>query len=383
MHRNNSTINHARTIAVDALTRCITDQGILAGSHHFTDFWARDSLFATFGTNVIAPQSSRNTIETFLRYQRRDGLIPYVIERSPTTIKKFFGRPRFYTSPKPIFHYYLTGGIVLDGGLMTVIAAAQYYRVAKDKRFLHAHYPNLKKAINWYALRFGNQLLSEWFGCEWADSVLKIGKTLYTNVLYWKALGDIAAVARLVGKKDDGYRFEYSAKNVSTLLQAQFWNGRYFADWVDYKRHDYFASHPNMLSIAFGLTERVQATSILRFAGNYAVLPFTLEENIPKYPFWRIGLVHHLVGLSDYHNYGCRWLQPGIWYALCLWNLGQKRKSRSFFGDVSSHIVKHKGVYEVYEKTGEPVRRRLYQSEYPFAWSAGLYLYAYEKIFRS
>ncbi|MEK7065447.1 MAG: amylo-alpha-1,6-glucosidase, partial [Patescibacteria group bacterium] len=356
------------------------DYGILAGRHHFTDLWARDSLFATFGTNLIAPQSSRNTIETFLQYQRSDGLIPYLIARSPTTIGKYFGKPRYFSTPVPSFRSHVTAGLVLDGGLMTVIAVAEYYRVAKDKRFLYRWYDKLKKTIDWYALRFGNQLLSEWFGCEWADSVLKIGKTLYTNVLYWKALGDIAAIARLLGKKDDVCRFESRAKKVGTLLQAQFWNGTYFADWVDYKRHDYFAAHPNMLAIAFGLTDPKQSASILRFAQDHALLPFTLEENIPRYPVWRIPLFHYLVGLSDYHNYGCRWLQPGIWYALCLWMLGQKRKSRSFFGDLSNHIVKHNGVYEIYEKTGEPVRRRLYQSEYPFAWSAGLYVHAYKKI---
>ncbi len=41
-------------------------------------------------------------------------------------------------------------------------------------------------------------------------------------------------------------------------------------------------------------------------------------------------------------------------------------------------IVKYNGVYEVYEKDGTPLKRIFYRSEHPFAWSAGLFLYASE-----
>lgn len=44
-------------------------------------------------------------------------------------------------------------------------------------------------------------------------------------------------------------------------------------------------------------------------------------------------------------------------------------------GAIGEQIVKYNGVYEIYEKNGKPVKRMFYQSEHPFAWSAGLYLW--------
>jgi hypothetical protein len=45
-------------------------------------------------------------------------------------------------------------------------------------------------------------------------------------------------------------------------------------------------------------------------------------------------------------------------------------------------ILENKGVYEVYDKTGKPVKRIIYKSEYPFAWSSGLLIYAAKEILR-
>ena len=122
-----------------ALQQCSTSQGIIAGTHHFVDLWARDSLFATFGSDA---SSAKTTIGTFLKFQRNDG------------------------------------------------------------------------------------------------------KTLYTNILYWRALGDLGEKLKqqVIGQK----------------IRDTFWNGRYFSDWTDWKRQDYFASHPNMLAIVFGLTNTTE-----------------------------------------------------------------------------------------------------------------------------
>jgi hypothetical protein len=103
---------------------------------------------------------------------------------------------------------------------------------------------------------------------------------------------------------------------------------------------------------------------------------FTLETNFPHYPWWRIPIQNHLAGISDYHNRGCLWLQPGILYAICLHELGHKKKSEEIIQLLSNQIVKFNDVYEVHERNGQPVNRRFYKSEHPFAWSAGLFIYA-------
>jgi hypothetical protein len=269
LSKGSSEISHASRICHSSLVRCITDYGVCAGAHHFVDLWARDSLFATHGLySKKELLITKTTLETFLRYQRSDGLIPYRILRSKVTFLKYFGIHSYYSHPKPDFRSHQSGGIVPDGGLMTVIAAAEYVRRSGDTVFFNKHNNQLENAMSWYTKRFGNNCISEWFLCEWADSVLKIGKILYTNVLYWRALGDMGenALQQEIGKK----------------LIRGFWNGTYFTDWVDVGRRDYFATLPNMLAIIFGLATKTQAISILQYAKKYCWNGWALEENYPR-----------------------------------------------------------------------------------------------------
>ena len=59
-----------------------------------------------------------------------------------------------------------------------------------------------------------------------------------------------------------------------------------------------------------------------------------------------------------------------------------KKNAKILIKKISDLIEKHNAVYEVYEESGVPVKRFLYKSEYPFAWSAGMYVYAYNKIIK-
>ena len=339
-------VKRAQRIAENSLRACETFDGIIAGTHHFVDLWARDSLFATFGS---ATTTAKRTIETFLQHQKDDGCIPY----------RIFRRGRIIVSN---FRSIQSGGLVPDGGLMTVIASAEYERRSRDTGFMKVHKAQLKKAMGWYEKRFGDNLIREWFQCEWADAVLKVGNTLYTNILYWRALGDIGdrVLQEKIGRK----------------LNEKLWNGTYFSDWFDWGRQDYFAVHPNMLAIIFGLATKKQTESILTVAKKTCWNGWALEENYPRYPWWRIPIGNYLVGMADYHNRGCIWLQPGILYAVALYKHNKIHESRKVLAAIAQKIIEYNGVYEVYEKSGKPVRRIFYRSEGPFAWSAGLFLFA-------
>lgn len=361
MRTKTTNINYlASAVALRDIDACaISSIGIIAGTHHFVDLWARDSLFATFGANVSGMKDvSKKTIETFLQFQRDDGLVPFLIRRSSLSIGKYFGRHTYYDKPRAQFRSSQSGGIVLDGGLMTVIAA----KALGDRGFFKKHRQAIRKAMSWYGHAFGDQLISEWFQCEWADAVLKRGKTLYTNVLYWKALGDAGLLVQqtALGKK----------------IRSELWNGTFFSDWKSVFRHDYFSSHANMLAIVFGLAQKKEAESILQYAKVHCWNGWTLETNYPRYPLWRIPLGNYCIGMADYHNRGCLWLQPGILYAIALSKSGRNTLAKQVIRTIADKIIEHDGVYEVYEKNGTPVTRFFYRSEQPFAWSAGLFLYA-------
>jgi len=367
----------ARDISLRDLKACFSMHGFIAGPHHFVDLWARDSLFATFGSTAIRKFTwTKTTISTFLRFQRRDGLVPYRVMRSRSTIGKYLGKPTYRSKPIANYYSHQSGFIVPDGGLLVVIATALYIDRSRDKGFLKKNYSSLMRAMAWYEKRNKGGLIWEGFLCEWADAILKIGHTLYTNVLYAKALLDMSHMAKVLGHSQDYVTYKKRYIEVLKLLHKTLWNGSYFSDWYDYKRQDYFTSHANFLAIHFGLVGRESALKILAYAKKHTVSSFTVETNYPAYPFWRIPIIQFIAGVRDYHNRGCMWLQPGVFYALSLWKLGKHAEARTFFRNLADHIVKYNLAYEVYEKNGTPVRRLFYRSEGPFAWSAGIFLFA-------
>lgn len=364
-----------QTIALSALEACITEMGFAAGKHHFVDLWARDSLFATLGANVAGlSRYSKKTIETFLAYQRADGLIPYLILRSRHTVGKYFNKHTYYKKPVAHFRSHMSFGIVPDGGVITIIAARDYVQKVGDTAFLKHRYPALVHAFMWYEKHSGGSLIREWFQCEWADALLKAGRTLYTNVLYFKAATDMAWVARKIGKVSDAEYFDKRVAEIRTLINTHLWTDSFYADWKDWKRQDYFAVHPNMLAVIFGLADKKQAASILTFAKKNTWNGWSMKNSFPVYPFWRVPFFHIIIGMGDYHN-GLIWLQPGILYALALHTIGKQSEAKSVLSGIAEKIIASRGVHEVYERSGTPVKRWVYRSEQPFAWSSGLFIW--------
>ncbi len=131
-----------------------------------------------------------------------------------------------------------------------------------------------------------------------------------------------------------------------------------------------------MLAIVFGFTNAMETKKILELAKQHCWNGFTLETNYPTYPPWRIPIIAYIIGMADYHNRGCLWLQPGILYTIALAHAGFTKEGRFVLSQVATKINEHHDVYEVYEKSGGPVHRTMYQSEHAFAWSAGLFLWA-------
>jgi hypothetical protein len=197
---------------------------------------------------------------------------------------------------------------------------------------------------------------------------------LYSNVIYWKSLKRLGDYLKKINDDRAGW-FDTKQKSVAKSIRKRLWNGKFFADWYDYKRQDYFYPYGNLLAVLWGLTTPHESESILEEAGKLW-FGFTLETNVPKYPWWRVDFLNHLIGMGDYQNQGVLWLQPGILYAAALAKVGRLKKSEAFLKLISDQILKFGGVYEAYERNGKPIQRIIYKSEQPFAWSAGLFLWA-------
>lgn len=365
----------AVAIARRDLSACMTSIGYAAGTHHFVDLWARDSLFACFAD--FTSKECRVTVETFLQYQRKDGLIPYRIRRSSLSLKKYLGHPVLLNQPIPDFRSFQSGGTVYDGGLLTIIVAAEHVLRTHNKQLAKRYYPALKKAFAFYQKRFHKRLIVEWFLCEWADAVLKVGKVLYTNILYVRA-AKMLAVLSVFLKVDIG-EFDAIYDSLHQLLKTEFWVGDSFADWIDYKRHTYFTAYPHLLTLLWGMVTRSEAEIIYQRIKAELCTDFGVRSQVPQYPWWRIPVQNYLTGTADYHN-GVRWLQP---WCLCIgvaYQWGDISFAQQEWKKLSECIVNHRGVFENYETTGEVLRRKWYTAEGPFAWSSGLVLWTARQL---
>lgn len=355
------------------LRSCYTKDGIIAGKHHFTDYWARDGYFAALGSILIGDQLIvKNMVNLFYGFQRDDGLIPYRIMRGPITIGKYLGRPKYFEESKPTYHLRGIGKEVLDGTtftlLFTGILGMRGWKEAKT------YFPKVQTALEYLRSREKNNLLYDGVMAEWNDTALKWGNLLYSNVIYWYMLDRLSVWTQdfdLVSSK----QLKLKRNILARALRERLWNGKYFADWYDYKRQDYFYPFGNCLAIAWGLTEKEESESIFEECRKIKV-NFTLETNSPKYPWWRIDIFQRLVGMGNYQNKSLLWWQPVLSYLAALKKVRREKEVSQLTKAIAQKIAKDGLIYECYDRSGLPFRKLIYRSECPFAWSSGLLIWA-------
>lgn len=358
----------ALSIAIKDLRECYESEGIIAGRHHFTDYWGRDAFFAAWGSLEIGDHDIvRKNTRLFFNNQREDGLMPYRIMRGPITIGKYLGKPKFYKKPNPT--YRLRGILqdVFDGTTLCIIAYVSLIRKTKERNIYKEH---IAKAQDYLEKKEKHGLLWDGIEAEWNDAAYKFGNILYSNILYWEMYDLLAAIA----EKEEKSRLTKKRNKIGNALRERLWNGKYFADWHDCMRHDNFHSFGNLMSIAFGITNDEETESILKETEKHR-LKFSFETHFPRYPFWRIDFLNQLAGLGDYQN-GLIWWQPAAAYVAAMVRLKRFHRAREQIKLMEASIRRY-GVHEVYERDGKPLKRLFYRSEHPFAWSSGMIVWAF------
>ncbi len=357
----------AYEIAAKSLRACYQKNGIIAGPHHFTDYWARDSYFAAFGALAIGDfKIVKKQLKLFFSFQKASGIIPYRVMRGRISLAKYLGKPTFFRNPRPTYKLRGIGKEVLDGTTLSVLFAS----ILKEDQYLQ----QIKKALVFLEKHERNHLLWDGPMAEWNDAVWKSGNLLYSNIIYWymyKSLNDWQQHIDPIWSKHLINKQQSIAKNI----RDRFWNGRFFADWYDYKRHDYMYPFGNCLAITWGLASAKESSSILKTCQELRT-QFTLHTNTPTYPWWRVDLFQRIFGLADYQNHGILWWQPVTSYITALKTTDQDKVALSTIDNVCQKIIADKEIYECYEKDGSPVKRAFYQSERPFAWASGMIIWA-------
>jgi len=366
-------LEQAYEIAKKELRDCYDKFGIVAGRHHFSDYWGRDGFFGALGSLELGDLGIvRKQIDLFYKNQRADGLIPYRLMNGPVNLGKYLGKKqKKYDFPRPNYRLRNIFQEIFDGTTLAIIFFSELGLMGEEAR--PDRISETKKALRYLDKKERNGLLWDGIMAEWNDTAYKFGNLLYSNVLYLKALSSLNLMLDKIKASDP--EIKNKERQISQNLRRVLWNGKYFADWRDYKRQDYFYPFGNLLAVCWGLTTPAESQTILEECRKVKA-GFTLETNSPRYPFFRIDLLQHLIGMGDYQNKSSLWWQPACAYAVALTNSGNKKQAREQLQLMAKRIVANQGVYECYDRSGIPLKRLFYKSEHPFAWSAGMFVWA-------
>jgi GH15 family glucan-1,4-alpha-glucosidase len=354
-----------------------------AGYRNFRESWARDFSFASFGLLALKEFTVvKDTLEAFLDHQTTEGQFPVKLHSMGAVTRFIYSLlDREQPTEIPVRPKYLSGHgtLSLDGQCLLVIAAIHYSFQAKDHDFLETHWTALGKAISWTerSVRdITDGLLTQGAFADWADSIARNGRVLYTNVIYWKALQEMAEAARHFGLDDQISHYAKKAELVAQGIQSHLWRPTlgYFAasDALDQ-----LTSSGNLLAIAWGLASTDQANSImdaLIITGMASPVPTRVAY--PSYPLHLIALENRLGGVANYHT-DAAWLWIGAWHVVALARSRRTDEAHAILSRIAEVIVRDEQVHEVYGPDGKPLSSFWYKSESPLSWNAGMVVYAY------
>jgi hypothetical protein len=359
----------AYEIAVAELRACYDEFGIVAGRHHYNDYWTRDAAFAWSAALELGdwPVVQRH-LEFLSRLQRKDGMVPFLIRRYLSPFAMLGIKIKIPSRPKFRSHKALFLSEVIDSNPWFAIGLADLVAHTQEASLLAELIIHLYPALDWCLGKVGRDgLVKEGIIAGWNDGILKSGRTLLNNVIFYQAF-------RRWGALDPD--FSAAAQGIKGALQRDFFNGRYFIDWIDRRPHDYFDSNANFLAILWGVANQSQAERIIDFAFENLLDPPLVKLVHPRYRSGLVDPANRFLGVADYSDGRLYWLDTACLFVLALEKMGRKREAEDFLLCLANLIVKHQGVYEIYDREFQPVRRWNCRAEHPFVRSAGLFVLA-------
>ena len=358
---------------------------LCAGHRNFREPWARDLSFALFGLMEIGEaEAARESLEVFLHFQKPSGQFPIkcystgIVDRY---LHSLFGRNQPTQFPLRPKYYSGHHTISLDGNALLVIACFNYASYSGDLDFVRTHWESLKQAVTWLEGQAlgGSALLYQEAYSDWADSLARTGHVLYTNVIYWKVLSEMADFSVKIGSADDIGPWKEKAAQTKETINAELWRPD-LGYFITSQEFDNLSSAGNLLAIAWGLATKQQADSILEALSRFKMaepVPTKVMQGIvpPKY----IALENRFAGIPEYHTQAA-WLWLGAWHVISLTHAGKTTDAKEILERILYLVIRDKIVYEVYGVDGNYLNTRWYTAEAPLTWSAGMIVYAYHYL---
>lgn len=375
-----NTINQAVRIATDSLKSRYSEQGILAGSSHFADVWARDCCFAGFGALSLEDHHIvRRSIKVLLQNMNQEGQVPLRVGQKYFLLRFLHLHHFIPVKEGPVFIEDKYISIPKDSNSLLLILFANYIRQSNDLEFLHEYYDWAFQVFEWNIAQLSNQyLIDEGPYSGWADSLKKTGQVLYTNMLAYQSFESMAYLSKLEDQKSNHQLASSFALKIKAALNSIFWNGEYYWDWIpkDKDPLHHFAIDGNLFSILFGVADSDKTKSIFNKMDSLGVYDdVCVGVHYPDIPSQYAYPVFRLIGLSDYHTQ-MRWLWLSCVDVVAQIKAKQFDRAQKRLSGIARTICQYNGVFEVYEPGSKPVSRLFYKSESTFSWSAGMFIWA-------
>jgi len=360
------------------------------GGHR--QIWARDSMIAALGARFVddaeIQAALRASIELIKEHRTQAGAVPNNVDT---------------TTLRPNFRAYA------DGGLWWIIGSTL---IAPDPAAV-------RTVLRWYECQDVDQsgLISIQESSDWQDLFCTRGKGLYVNCLYVLAL---RSAARLLEASDEeeSRRCRVRAETTAKAVNAAFWYSgdgnlmRHMAHtfstesqgsqdslgrerWIPQKRclaaesyylpylgfrvvGEWFDTLANLTAILAGIADQRRTEAILDFIPRHAVDAWPVRSLTPVIrpgdSDWRdyygtLNTPHH------YHNGGV-WPFIGGFYVAALVSAGRVQQASQALKALAE--LNQRGEFNEWHhgENGAPMGVR------DQAWSAGMYLFAYECVRR-
>ena len=390
------------------LAGCIDAVGMKASLNQaYWQIWARDSMITFLGAGLLPDEkvivSFRTTLTTLAKYQSELGHIPLYVDPVNLRIGK-------------------DNAGAIDSNLWYIIGHYYYYCLHHDTEFLNKGYSSLEKALLWLRYQDSNDcgLLEMHEAADWADLLANRYNCLYCNVLYYAALKLMACMASSCGREGHNYgKLAEDVKEKINLLMwiawdgnidsrgkkikevhekypewhwvyekmaANIWISSYYVPYVAFRDYaDRFDTFGNLLSIVLGVADTEKTNSILDYIHKAGIAePYPIKAIYPPImpgdKDWREYYQNLNLNYPNQCQNGGIWPFLGGFYVVALIKAGR-------FSEAERQLMKLAEVnrlggqgreWEFNEwcdgLTGRPMRMA------GQAWSAGMYIYAYESL---
>lgn len=360
-----------------------------AGSRQYQTLWTRDFCFSVKGLLALGRADVvENHLSRLLSFRREgDFLIPKAMDSvfPPFRVVNVMvsnwlsfwpAQPAALNLREPLKPQFLDENVSkpMDSNLLVLLAALNYLKATGNVEWWNRHEQFFMEIFSFYDLNIDDQLVVQGRFSDWQDSVSRVGKSLYINILYYAVCVELFEFPGFQITKE---KLEKIRSKIDEVFFDQD-SGVYRS----LKDQEHVSLDGNLLAIDLGYLKGEQAK---RLYEKLVLHPLWTRNNgipgyctYPDYPAsshsWQI----RLAGLSHYHD-SLHWSWLMALAAKVAYRLSDERTGDRILAVLAKAAKRDGGIAEIYDSKltivppGEPwpIWSSLgYRSEEHFSWGA-------------